>query len=294
MSEKRDAKKGLIGMAGIYLTAGLGLPLVNVLGDFTPDQLMAARGALTALLVFCLIKGQIFKQLGLPVLWLSVGFTLVSIGLFRGIRAWGNNPTMMIMTAAPLVNIAVAWLRGKDLAWATVMSFFATVAGITLALQPWQGTTFNLTGLSWSVLAMLANAIFFEVVSVSSNTPALQRSFWQSLVLLGAGLALSRSDSWAAAADPKILLALIGFALIIGFFNFLANFTAFDNLRPDTSSVLVNGVTPATMLVSYFLLNETLTAVQFLGMVMALAGAAYLGYWVSQQQPIDKETTNAT
>jgi len=49
---QKNTLVGLLGILGIWLTAGLALPFVNVLGMFTPPQLMVFRGFLTAVMAF--------------------------------------------------------------------------------------------------------------------------------------------------------------------------------------------------------------------------------------------------
>lgn len=52
---------GLLGVLGIWLTAGLALPFVNVLKAFTPEQLMVFRGFMTAAMAFIGLRGIVGK-----------------------------------------------------------------------------------------------------------------------------------------------------------------------------------------------------------------------------------------
>ena len=55
----RKTLLGLFGVLGIWLTAGVALPLVNVLSVFPPSQLMVFRGFLTAAMALIGLRGVV-------------------------------------------------------------------------------------------------------------------------------------------------------------------------------------------------------------------------------------------
>ncbi len=76
--------------------------------------------------------------------------------------------------------------------------------------------------------------------------------------------------------------AVVGFAIVGGFLYFLANLVAFSNLPQVVAAVLVQGETPAVILMAKVLLGEQLNRLQWLGVLIALLGAGYLSYSLLQ------------
>jgi len=81
----RKTLLGLFGVLGIWLTAGLALPFVNVLDMFTPEQLMVFRGFLTALMAFIGLRGAIGRVDRYTYL-IALTLPFATLGLFKGIR----------------------------------------------------------------------------------------------------------------------------------------------------------------------------------------------------------------
>lgn len=280
---RRKTLLGFVGILGIWLTAGLALPFVNVLKSLTPEQLMVARGVLTASLVLILVRGRVFGVDRITFV-LGLCFALACLGLYKGIRAWGASPTIVIITATPIVNFIVVWYQGKKVSRAAVLSLCFMMVGVTVALRPWGwGNYFRLEGLIWSLFGAIMNGAFYEALA-RAKAPRLQRCFWQAIAVAVIGVLGSYRTSWSmVVSDYQLQLMLIGFALVGGFLYFLANIQAFDNLPTEAASVLAQGETPAVILMAGVLLNERLTVIQWLGVGIALYGAWYLSRWLSRQ-----------
>ena len=95
----RKTLLGLIGVLGIWLTAGLALPFVNVLDMFTPTQLMVFRGFITAGMALIGLRGVVGRVDKYTYL-IALTLPFATLGLFEGIRCWGAGPTIIIITAA--------------------------------------------------------------------------------------------------------------------------------------------------------------------------------------------------
>ena len=80
---------GLIGIGGIWITAGLALPLVNILHDWQPEELMVVRGFITMILTLACLRRLPAKPTK-QVLLMGVCFALACLGLYKGIRTWGG------------------------------------------------------------------------------------------------------------------------------------------------------------------------------------------------------------
>ena len=139
-------------------------------------------------------------------------------------------------------------------------------------------------GLTWITFGTIANGILYELFARAKETPALLKCFWSMSGMAVFGLVLSAGASWSAAADPKTLALLAGFAFVGGFLYWLANLLAFENLPTAEASVLAQGETPAVIIGAGLLLGERLTIVQGVGVAIALCGAWYLSRWLSKQE----------
>jgi drug/metabolite transporter (DMT)-like permease len=282
----KNITRGLVGVVGIWITAGLALPLVNVLKAFSPEQLMCVRGLMTAVCAFCILRGRVFPVNSYTILS-GLGFAGGCLGLYHGIRELGPSLTIIFFTTAPIVNFGIAWYKGKHVSFAAIGSLVVMLGGVVSALQPWSsGNTITKPGVFWCTFGTVSGALFYEALAKAKGSK-LVRCFWQAGVVAIVGFFGS------LVLAPQILipdfattLIVIEFALMGGFLYFLSNIEAFDNLPVEIASVLAQGETPAVILVSGLLLGERLTLYQWLGVIVALCGAVYLSHWISNQKQV--------
>lgn len=278
--------RGLLGVVGIWITAGLALPFVNVLRSFSPEQLMFVRGLTTAIFAVLIVKGKVFP-IDQYTLLSGVGFAFGCLGLYHGIRELGPSLAIIIITTAPVVNFLFAWGRGRHVSFAAIGSLVVVLAGVVIALHPWSSsTTLTMKGVAWSLFGGTSGALYYEALSKAKGT-RLTRCFWQALVV--ALIAISGSvisGSVAQVPEFKTMLLLAAFALMGGFLYFIANIEAFDNLPTEVASVLAQGETPAVIIMAGVLLGEKLSLSQWTGVGIALFGAGYLSRWISNQQKV--------
>lgn len=274
-------RKTLLGLAcvlGIWLTAGLALPFVNVLNMFTPPQLMVFRGFLTAIMAVIGLRGVIGRVDKYTYL-IAIVLPLATLGLFQGIRSWGAGPTIIIITATPLVNLFIGAFLGRRISSASIIGFALVISGVIIAR--WGGH-FNWTGFAWSAFGAIMNGVLYELFARAKANP-LQKCFYACIGMGVLGLALSIGASWVAIANPKVALLVLSFAFVGGFLYWIVNLVAFKNLPTVEASILAQGETPAVLLGAIFLLGEHLTLVQWVGVVIALLGSWYISQWLSKQ-----------
>ncbi len=274
----QNAVVGLMGVLGVWLTAGLALPFVNRLTALSAEQLLLFRGAVSALLVMVLVGGNIWEGTDQWSLLLALCFALASLGLYRGIRAWGVSRTIIVVTLTPVVNFLLAWERGTPVPLAALLSLMLILGGVMLALRRQEKHPLPVAGFAWSLLGVLMNGLFYEFAG-NTTAPPLQACFWQGIFVLVVGGLGSLQAKWSWWWEfPKLRPVVIGFAVVGGFLYFLANLTAFSHLDKVVAAVLVQGETPAVILMARVLLDEQLSRTQWLGAMLALMGAAYLSY----------------
>lgn len=275
----RKTAIGLFGVLGIWFTAGLALPFVNVLKMFTPQQLMVFRGFLTALMAFIGLKGIIGRADKYTYL-IALTLPFATLGLFEGIRHWGAGPTIIIITATPLVNLVIAAFLGRRISSAAVIGLVLMLGGVVMAR--WGGH-FQWAGFLWTAFGTIMNGILYEWFA-RAKANSLQKCFWACIGMGVLGLLLSINASWSRIIEPKLIFMLIGFAFVGGFLYWISNLITFTNLPTLEASVLAQGETPAVIIGASFLLKEHLAITQLVGVAIALFGAWYLSRWLTKKQ----------
>jgi drug/metabolite transporter (DMT)-like permease len=263
---------GLLGIVGIWLTAGLALPLVNVLTMFTPEQLMVVRGFVTAAITLIGLRDT-FRQVDKYTYLIAVTGPFATLGLFEGIRHLGAGPTIIIVTATPLVTFAISLYSRRRLSTVTVMAFLLVLGGVVMAR--WGGR-FNWTGFLWAVFATILNGILYELFNRARARP-LQKCFWACIGMGSLGLVLSAQASWPS-LNLTLIVYVLAFAFLGGFLFWFANVIAFAHLPVNEASVLAQGETLFVLLGAMVFLGEHLTFVQWIGVAIALVGTGYLSW----------------
>lgn len=274
----RKTLLGLFGVLGIWLTAGLALPFVNVLNMFTPMQLMVFRGFLTAGMALIGLRGVIGRVDKYTYL-IALTLPFATLGLFEGIRHWGAGPTIIIITATPLVNLVIGTVIGRRISPASIVGLVLILGGVVMAR--WGGR-FQWAGFAWTLFGTIMNGILYEFFA-RAKTNSLQKCFYACMGMGTLGLVMSTGASWSAIAEPKLILLVLGFAFVGGFLYWIANLMAFENLPTTEASVLAQGETPAVILGASVLLGERLTLIQWVGVGIALYGAWYLSRRLAKQ-----------
>lgn len=274
----RKTLHGLLGVLGIWLTAGLALPFVNVLTMFTPTQLMACRGFLTALMALVALRG-VLRRVDIYTYLLALTLPFATLGLFEGIRHWGAGPTIIIIAATPLVNVAIGMLLGRKISTASIIGLVLVFGGVVLARR---GGHFQWGGFAWTLFGTLMNGVLYEFFARAKAAP-FQKCFWASMGMGLLGLILSTHVSWAPILEPRVAFLVLGFAFVGGFLYWIANLAAFENLPTTEASILAQGETPAVLLGAFLLLGERLTLTQGIGVAIALYGAFRLSSWLAKQ-----------
>ena len=292
----RKTVLGLFGVLGIWLTAGFALPFVNVLTMFTPTQLMVFRGFLTAGMALIGLRGVIGRVDTYTYL-IALTLPFATLGLFEGIRHWGAGPTIIIITATPLVNLIIGAFLGRRISPTSIVGLALILGGVVMAR--WGGH-FQWAGFAWTVFGTIMNGILYEFFAraLPEKTNDSLRERWRKKLVklfyacmgMGTlGLIMSAGASWSAIAEPKLILFVVGFAIVGGFLYWIANLIAFENLPPTEASVLAQGETPAVMLGASVMLGEHLTFVQWIGVGISLCGAWYLSRWLAKESTQERQ-----
>lgn len=269
---------GIIAAIGISMTAAIALPLVNVFKTLTTGELMVVRGGVSAILIATLFPRRIFLATR-NIFLFSLLFASANFCLYSGIRAWGANPTIVILTTTPIINILAKWWRGHTVARRVTRSLMMLLVGVLVALNPWQ-TPFSTQGFLWSVTATLLVGVGFEILGVSKNIDPYHKSFWIAALMVMIGVITTifggRLPFVAETWDISHVTALALYGCIGGFLYIIANVVAFEKLKTEVASTLAMGETPAVIIGAWITLGEQLSIVQWMGVILALGATAAL------------------
>ncbi len=300
---------GIIAALAISATAAIALPLVNIFKSMEESELMVVRGSVTALLVAIIIAVRIrnrrkynaiqkrpedrlplapLYKLSWRILAFSIIFSMATLSLYAGIRAWGTSPTLVVLTTTPIVNIAAKILRRQQVNRRVYLCLTGLLLGVTIALNPWEAS-FDMKGFLLSIAATLLGGIGFEVLSGAKGIDPYNKSFWLAVVTaaLGSGVTLHgghlplAQEAWSFSHA----IALIGFGITGGFAYYLANIVAFEKLRTEVASTLAMAETPAVIVGAWLVLEEKLALIQWIGVGIALTATATLSATEAKSDP---------
>lgn len=269
---------GIIAAFGISVTAAIAVPLVNVFKTLTTGELMVVRGGVSAILIACLFPRRITFATK-NVFLFSFLFASANFCLYNGIRAWGANPTIVIITTTPIVNIVAKWWRGQAVDSRVTASLMTLLVGVLIALNPWQ-TAFDLSGALWSVTATLLVGVGFEILGASKKIDPYYKSFWIAALMVMIGVTTTvlagRIPFSVEAWDVPHAIALVLYGCTGGFLYILANVIAFEKLKTEVASTLAMGETPAVIIGAWLALGERMSPIQWVGVILALVATGAL------------------
>ncbi|MBD7965915.1 EamA family transporter [Fictibacillus norfolkensis] len=178
------------------------------------------------------------------------------------------------------IGALVEWviLKHKPTTQKTV-SIFIVLIGSSLAASLFSSgeKTIGLEGTVWGILAACSYSVFLVISSmVEKEVPALQRSAIFStgglliVVLIVKPFSLMDTTSLFNIAPYGILLGLFGVVIPPILFSI-----GMPHLGPGTGSILTASELPVAILLSLFVLNETVDWIQWMGVLIILLGIVW-------------------
>lgn len=270
---------GVLAALGISVTAAIALPLVNIFKELTTPELMIVRGGVTAVVVLPLFWRHVTRP-SKRIITFSILFAMATLALYAGIRTWGASPTLVVITATPVVNIAAKIWRGQKVERRVYICLAFLIIGVSVALNPFQAA-FNTLGLLLSVVATVIAGIAFEVLGAEKGVDSYNKSFWLAVITVGVGTLVSITSGHLPFGQEVWsvwrVLALIGFGVTGGFLYYLSSIIAFEKLKTEVASTLAMAETPAVIVGARLMLGEKLSLIQWAGVLLALGATFALG-----------------
>ena len=294
-STAHSARIGLIAIAASCVAGALTIPLVKSLRhQFSAEDLLLVRSLFSGLLAFAIVGRRVwYSDWRLKLSGLIIG--LSSISFYRAVQVWDVNPVMVILASAPIVNVVLAYIEGKHVGRIALSSFFLLFLGIVIALDPWRHEI-NLSGLGWAIISAIASGAGFELWGrCKSEARISEKVFWLALALTLVTVAIivgtQKPIHFGKYIDHRWLGSLTVFGVLGGIVYIncsIVPFSKVGKINTAVASVLMQVLTPCTIIGCYFLLGERQSFVQWVGVAVALSGAAILSVWTSRQAATDQ------
>ena len=287
---------GFSALAVTWITAAVTVPLIATLkGHFSPEELLFVRSLFGVAAALILVRGAVWKtDRRMVAAGILVG--LSSIAFYRAVQAWGVDPCMVVMSGLPAINVAFAIWRNRRISGVVVSSLICVTIGIVVALEPWK-QPISWPGLWYMIGCNVVGGLGFELWGQApASVSASQKCFWMAVPLL----VLCPLSFWATGKhidvagyfDPHQVRVLAFFGFACGILYIYATIVPFGKIETQMVSVLLQGTTPASIIGAYFLAGESLSAFQWSGVAVALAGTIGLSLWLAAQTVVcDPDTS---
>ncbi|MBI3575464.1 MAG: EamA family transporter [Gammaproteobacteria bacterium] len=277
--------KVVLAFAAVYLIWGSTYLAIRVGVAELPPALFAGVRFVIAGLLLSLYAGWCGQKIPRAAReWKYLGVTAVLLFVVaNGLVVWGeqwvpSSQTALIVatTALWLAGIGTLGSHGNKLARGTVLGLAIGFFGVAVLLLPTDGFVLDHF---WAQLALLAAALSWAVGSIylkraKPATPPLMSAAMQSLiagaVLCVIGVSTGEIGRWGWSPDGLVMLAYL--AVFGSCFGYAAYAWLLHEVNPAMLGTYAY-VNPAVAVVlGWWLLDETLSTVQFSGMAVILAG----------------------
>lgn len=217
------------------------------------------------------------KARDMPMLVLGglVGYTFYFFGENNGVKRLSASESSIIVGTIPVVTMIAerVFLRTR-LSWRSWAGAALSLGGVVLIVAGTGGGTSSLPGYLFMGLAALSWVVYaFITRKISGRYGQVAVTFWQTLFgFIGfIPFALAESASWRVPSSAAILnIMYLGiFCSALGYWLYIM---ALDSLGPGASSVFINLIPVVSVIAAFFILGDRLSASQWAGAVVAIAG----------------------
>ena len=221
---------------------------------------------------------------------LVVGYALVAVAgcqlfYFNAVEHLQVGVALLIEYAAPVAVVGWLWLRQAQRPSATtVAGAVVALLGLVLVLDLLAGATLDPVGVGWALAAMVCLAAYF-VLSADSGDDGLPPLVLAAaglllggLALVGAGLvglvpmAASTADVAFAGRTAPWWLPVLALALVSAALSYTTGIEAVRRLGSRLASFVALTEVVFALVLSWLLLDELPTAIQFAGGALIVTG----------------------
>ena len=225
----------------------------------------------SALTVYSFIKLFLFS---------AIFYSGGSLLFFMASHHTGTGLAMVIFFAYPLFVAIYSWLKGEwKINVLTILSLLSILIGLVL-LKGNQSNTISFTGIVIGLIASLSYAVYvLKSKEIAKNllTTHITTIVCLSCTVVFLTLALL-TQSFAFPISLKSWLYVLGLGIIATALPIQLLFEGLKVISPLKASILSVLEPVVTLIVGFLLLEESLSSVQFLGVLVVLGGALLIQF----------------
>lgn len=290
MNANFSRTRSIVGFSAIivvWVTSAITVPLIKTLkSEFSSEELLIIRSLFGASVALIALRGNMRADR----MTIAAGtvVSLSSIAFYRAVQIWNVNPCMVIMAALPVINVVIAIYEGRKVSALVIWSMLGIIVGVAIALEPWR-QSMNSAAICYMVVCNILGGIGFELwARAPKTTSASAKCFWMgiSLIVISLIIMLSTGQSFGAEKyfSVRIILTVLFFGMAGGVLYIYATIIPFGRIKTETASVLLQGTTPAAIIGTYFIRGESLSVLQWSGVIVAVVCTAILSVWTARKQ----------
>jgi drug/metabolite transporter (DMT)-like permease len=284
----------------VYVVWGSTFAAIRIGVETVPPAVLSGGRFLVAgvlMLAFALARGERLPRA--PGAWAKIALLGLSmIVCSNGVVTWAEQyvPSNQAALLVASSSLWMAWLgtlgpRGHSLAWRSKAGILVGFAGVALLFWPASGARADAPLAPFAQLAMLFAAFSWAAGSVFARNyplelPTAMLSALQMLAggLLMGALALATGEAHPISWTVPGALALGYLALLGSCLSYATYFWLIRTTTPDKLGTIAYVNPAVATLLGWWLLDESLSALQVAGMVVILAGVV-LVVWQRPPRP---------
>lgn len=272
----------------LWLSDSVSSVLVKAL-PYSVAMLLIARGVAAILLGIVRNRGKLRLSYNRQTLRFAGWFALACGAYYGAVKAWHVSEAIAVLTAAP------AWILLRDalksrIPFQRIIADLFLVGGIACFVWPARGSaSFPPMGVLLAVISAIATAEFYLASRQVSRLSSPERLSWLGLSVLLAGIVILSflpSGTYAMTSSLAWLMALPAWCILPIFGTFAGGlyFLATERLiaiEPKLAGSLAMTKTIIVILVSRWLLHESNSTRQLIGLMVGVIGSVLIALIVS-------------
>ncbi len=258
----------LVGIASVQLGAGVAKSLFD---DVSPTALVWLRLATSSLILLAWVRPRLGGRSRadlLVLLGFGASLGLMNLAIYQSFARIPLGIAVTIEFIGPLTLAVVGSRRARDLVW-------VGLAAVGVALLGAERADLDLVGVLW---ALVAGACWASYILLSGATgrrfaglDGLAIASVVALVLVSPFLLVG--DATDGMLDPRILAIGAAVGLLSSVIPYSCELVALRSLRPAVFGILMSLEPAAAALAGILVIDETLTALQWLAVACVIAAS---------------------
>jgi len=243
---------------------------------------VSVRASFTALFLFVLMRAQgvpiaIPRELRGRTLLAGILIATQSYALYSAVAIIPPALALLCFQTSPMMYVLLTWALGKEKPrWGAIAPMILALVGLTLALNVRTGENMA-TGVAWAFASgMSMTVVYYLNANALKSLDGRLRTF--AMTSVTALLVVVLATAAGAQALPKDGFGWSGLVLLAVFYC-IAMMSLFYVLPrvPSTTTGALNFEPIALLVMTWLILDYTVTAVQLVGALITVGAIAWLG-----------------